>query len=370
KFDRSCIDMTPNFVVGLALPLRSISTQLISYTEQGGIHGRKVKLIVEDDRFTIPASIAAYKKLLYKDSVLAILGMGGSGQHKALYDRIEKDKMPVITVSWSNHVSRPFKRYSFQPTNDNIDEIKMIVEYIVNNANKEEVRLAYVYLDAETGKSGLEQLSESIKHYGLELLNREIVNIGDVDVTPQVMRLKRKKINYIISLTGGPGFFAFLRDSIKLGYSPVVISSLHLIGEDTVRVVGEAARNLTAISCVASWYDNEPETSKMREITLRYHPESKEPEYVENFGSHRYHSKGWLGAMIFTEGAKRVGKDLNHETLVAGLEKIKDFDTGGLSGPISFGPNKRKANDCGKFYKADVEKKRFVPISGWVRPAH
>ncbi|MDY7030985.1 MAG: ABC transporter substrate-binding protein, partial [Thermodesulfobacteriota bacterium] len=40
--------------------------------EQGGIHGRKVKLIVEDDRFTIPASIAAYKKLLYKDSVLAI----------------------------------------------------------------------------------------------------------------------------------------------------------------------------------------------------------------------------------------------------------------------------------------------------------
>lgn len=85
--------------------------------EQGGIHGRKVKLIVEDDRFTIPASIAAYKKLVFKDRVLAILGMGGSGQHKALYDSIEKDKVPVIAVSWSHHVSRPFKRYSFQPTN-------------------------------------------------------------------------------------------------------------------------------------------------------------------------------------------------------------------------------------------------------------
>lgn len=246
----------------------------------------------------------------------------------------------------------------------------MIVEYIVNNVKKEGLRLAYVYIDVETGKSGLEQLKESIKHYGLELLTKEVVNIADVDVTPQVMRLKREKINYIIALSGGPGFSAFLRDSRKLGYSPIVISSLHLIGEDTVRIVGEAARNLMAISCVASWYDNEPEITKMREITLRYHPESKEPKYAEEFGSHRYHSKGWLGALIFTDGAKRAGKDLNHETLVAGLEKIRDFDTGGLSGPISFGPNRRKANDCGKFYKADVEKKRFVAVSGWVRPAH
>ena len=230
--------------------------------EQGGIHSRKVKLIIEDDRFTIPAAIAAYKKLVYKDRVLAILGMGGSGQHKALYDRIENDKVPVIAAAWSHHVTRPLKRYSFQPTNDNIDEIKMIVEYIAKNTIKEKLRLAYVYVDVETAKSGLEQLEESVKHYGLELLTQEVHNLGDMDVTPQVMRLKKKKINHIIALSGGPGFFALFRDSRKFGYSPVVISSLHLMGEDTVRVVREAARNLYGISCVASWYDNEPEIAK------------------------------------------------------------------------------------------------------------
>ena len=77
--------------------------------ENGGINGRKVKMILEDDHYSIPSSIAAYKKLLYKDKVLAILFMGGSGQHKALYDKLERDKMPVVTGAWSNHVSRPFK---------------------------------------------------------------------------------------------------------------------------------------------------------------------------------------------------------------------------------------------------------------------
>ena len=148
------------------------------------------------------------------------------------------------------------------------------------------------------------------------------------------------------------------------------MSSFHLMGEDTVRIAGKAAKNQYGVSTCASWFDDAPGVARMKEITLRYHPVSKEPKYAEEFGSNRYYTKGWLGALILAEGAKRAGKDLNHETLVAGLEKIRNFDTGGLTGPISYGPNRRKANDCGRFCKADVEKERFVAISGWLRPAH
>lgn len=338
--------------------------------EQGGINGRKVKLMLEDDRYTIPASIAAYKKLVFKDKVLAILFMGGSGQHKALYNQIEKDKVPVISGAWSNHVSRPFKRYSFQPTNDNIDEVKMIVDYIVNNVKKEGLRLAYVYADNDAGKSGMDQLKESIEHYGLKLLTKEVVNFGDMDASSQVLGLKRNDINYIISMTAGRGTISLLKDAKKYGFTPNFISSFHLMAEDVVRMTGEGAKNLIGVSTVGSWYSDDPGIAKMKGTTLKYHPESKEPKYAEEFGSNRYYTKGWLGALILAEGAKRAGKDLNHETLVAGLEKIRDFDTGGLTGLVSYGPNKRKANDFGKFYKADVEKKRFVAISGWVRPAH
>jgi len=338
--------------------------------EQGGIYGRKVKLILEDDHYTIPLSVAAYKKLVFKDKVLAILFMGGSGPHKTLYSKIEKDKVPVISGSWSYHVSRPFKRYSFQPTNDNIDEIKMMVDYIANNVKKEGLRLAYVYADNEAGKSGMEQLKESLKHYGLELLSKEVVGFGDIDAGSQILTLRKDKINYVISTTAVRGAITLLKDARKYGFTPTFMSSFHLMAEDSIRITKEGARNLMGVSTVSSWYDTDPGIAKMKEVTLRYHPESKEPKYAEEFGSNRYYTKGWLAALILAEGAKRAGKDLNHETLVAGLEKIRNFDTGGLTGPISYGPNRRKANDCGRFCKADVEKERFVAISGWLRPAH
>ena len=53
--------------------------------EKGGIHGRKIKTIIEDDRYSIPATISAYKKLLLKDKVLVLMGPASShGIHRRL----------------------------------------------------------------------------------------------------------------------------------------------------------------------------------------------------------------------------------------------------------------------------------------------
>ena len=61
--------------------------------EMGGINGRKVRIIVEDDHYTIPGSVSAFKKLIYKDKVLSILYCGGTGQVLALMRQIEKHKV-------------------------------------------------------------------------------------------------------------------------------------------------------------------------------------------------------------------------------------------------------------------------------------
>ena len=249
--------------------------------DQGGIHGRKIKLIVEDDRYSIPMSVAAYKKLINKDRVLAILSMGGSGQHQALYDQIEKDKIPVLSnIAWSHHVSKPLKRHSFHPSNDNMDEIKLMVDYIAKNVDREKMRLAYVYADYEFGKSGIGQLKESLNHYGLQLLAKEVIDLTAFDASSQVLNLKRNRINLIISFTGGGGSLAMLRDAKRLGYFPMIMSTFHLLGDDTIQIVGRAAKNLIMIGSVGSWHDDEPGARRMREITLQHHSGS-----VERFNS-------------------------------------------------------------------------------------
>ena len=71
-------------------------TYFQNINDHGGINGRKVKIILEDDHYSIPGAIAAFKKLIFRDAALSILFTGGTGQTFALMNQIEKNKVPVI----------------------------------------------------------------------------------------------------------------------------------------------------------------------------------------------------------------------------------------------------------------------------------
>src|SRR5512136_1081062 len=60
--------------------LMGVSDYIKYINEKGGIHGRKLNLIHEDDQYKIPLAIASFEKLVTKDEVLAILHCGGTPQ--------------------------------------------------------------------------------------------------------------------------------------------------------------------------------------------------------------------------------------------------------------------------------------------------
>ena len=60
---------------------------------------------------------------------------------------------------------------------------------------------------------------------------------------------------------------------------------------------------------------------------------------------------------------------MTREGFVNALEGIKDFETGGLCGPITFGPDDRKGNDFYRVFKADVARGIFLPVTDWRRPS-
>ena len=78
--------------------------------------------------------------------------------------------------------------------------------------------------------------------------------------------------------------------------------------------------------------------------------------------------QGWVASMVFTEGMKKAGRNLDGETLMKSMESIKDLDTGGICGPITFGPNNRRGQKYVRVYKADIDKSRFMPVTGWRMP--
>ena len=329
--------------------------------EHNGIHGRKIKLILEDDRYSIPPAIAAFKKVVYKDKVFAMIGPGSGSQITVLWKKIQKEKMPTIAIPMPEVAVTPYKRYIFIITDIYPGQMKVLVDYMVNDFfKKKNISVGLVYPDTEVGKIDVVPTIERLKKYNLKPVTKEILNPAAVDASSQVMSLRRYKANCVIHAgTITPTTIALLKGLKKFGLNiPVFASWGAMLGEE-MNNIGDAAKKLYSVHATSPWYDEGPGLEAMRKITLQYHPGTEKP-YRGTIYTH-----GWICSTVLVEGLKRAGRNLNEENLINALERIKDYDTGGLCGPINYSSTSHKGGDSWKIYKADPIGKKFAPLTGW-----
>jgi len=343
--------------VGLTQAIRSLVRHA---NENGGICGRKIKLIVEDDRYNIPAAISAFKKLFYKDKVAVLMGPSGSSALNALMGKIEKEKIPLISTSMPEIAVNPFKRYVFTVADIYPNQMNVLVDYIFKDLKAEKPRIAVVYPDNRTGKVDLRSTLKRLRLYQVEPVAKKVLNPGAVDASSQIMSLKRVNPDHIILPGGSPQpTIVFLRDLKKYGLSVPVFGSFATCAEEVIEMTGQASRNWYSVSCLSSWYDAGPGVARMRKITLQHHPRTEKP-YRGKLYTH-----GWVMGTVMIEGLKRAGRNLNREAYIDALECIRNLDTGGITGPISYSSKSHKGGDSWKIFKADPDTGKFIPLTGW-----
>ena len=175
-----------------------------------------------------------------------------------------------------------------------------------------------------------------------------------------MLNLKRAKADHVFHMGTIGATSVLLREAWKLKYHASFYDTMYGCDEDVVKMVGKAARNFYGAHQFSPWHDESQGMAKLKEITLRYHPGSK--------SRNRFYTQGWVVGMIFCKAMKTAGRNLNAETFVDSMESIKDFDTKGLCGLISFGSKNHKALVYDKIYKANVDKNVMTSITGWRKP--
>lgn len=344
-------------VTAITVPMANgVKNYFRHINEQGGINGRKIKVYHEDDRYSVPNTFAAFKKLVYKDKILAAILITQTAGITALMPHYQKEKLPIISVSTAQVMTTPVKRYVFTVKDTYENGSKIAVDYIMKDLNAKNPIIGIVRMDNDSGKMGANGVKEAAKHYGFSY-HEEAIAPGAIDATSQVLNMSRAKVDYVLILGSDGTAITFLKSARSMGYKPKkFIGTLFSNSEPIVKTGGKSAENFICENPFVSWGDKSPGMKKMMEITERYVPGKEQT--VD-------HTLGWVKGMVFAEGMKRAGKDLNSESLVDGMESIKDFDTGGLTGPITYGPDDHKGGDFTRFLKADVEKGVLVPMTGW-----
>jgi branched-chain amino acid transport system substrate-binding protein len=324
--------------------------------DQGGINGRKIDLIHEDDQFKADLSVAAFKKLMVRDKVLAIVSCGGTPQQVANFANIQKYKSCCIPNSLAEEMYKPYKEYIFNIGASYEHQIAIMLEYIFNDFGAKSPKIGLVYAETEFGKACLAGAKKHIAKYNTQLAAEVVLPVGSVDASSQVLSLQKAGVDIVIFSCLIPDTVTFLKAAEKYGYSPPVFAINWATDDIILRLAGSAAKNLIGVNYTGAWNEDTPGTNLAREIAAKY---GSKPPLTSLY------MNGMAEGALFAEAMKRAGKNLTPDTLKTAFETFRNYDTQGIVPPVTWKKGDHSPANMVKFYKADLDKVQFAAITGW-----
>jgi len=351
------LDMTgPTAFVGKALA-DGMDVYFSAVNAKGGIQGRKITQVVEDHGYKPSRAAAAVVKLNDRDKVFAIVGGQGTPTTLAMVPALERVGLPLVGIgSFSSKLAYPPKKLIFQLLTLYQDQMRIGLDYVVNDLGVKKPKLGMIYQDDDFGKECLDGLKRQAKMYGIPIIATVSYKRGTVDFNSQVVRMMKAGVEYCFLATIYRETAGVTKTAAKLGWKPTFVINSAATDRITLKLSGPAADGVLGVMCGELLSSQKPGYKKYLERTEKY-SKLKKPSF--------YHSVGYLFAEVFCEGLKLTGPDLTRKTFIKGMDRIRDFNTG--VGPnITFGPELRAGAHSAFIVKA--EKGDFKKLTGWLDP--
>jgi ABC-type branched-subunit amino acid transport system substrate-binding protein len=318
----------------------------------GGIQGRKVRTIYYDDGYKPQEAVANTKKLVEQDGIFAVIAPQGTPPVMATLDYLEERRVPLLFPFQGSPAIRG-RKHVFSGMTLYDRQARMMIDYLVGPRKLKS--FGVLYQDDDYGKTFLTAFEKDLARHGLKVTAAESVKRGVTDVSAQIAKLRTAAPQVVfLVLTPGPGAQA-LKERQKIGWTDtLMVSSGPLTDEKYLALAGDAAEGVEGLSL---WPD--PLTSDLPGVKAYREAMRK---YFDKNEPNRYSLSGYFAAMLFTEGARRAGKNLTREALVTALEGISGFQSGILP-PVMIGADHETQRQG---FWVRVEKGRFRALTDWL----
>ena len=332
--------------------------------EKGGVgEGVKIRLIWTDYQYKIPQAISTYAKLTKRDRVIAIIGWG-TGDSEALKTKIVKDQIPYISASFSQHLVWP-PRWNFLPVVTYADQVRTVMKYMRERwEESRNPRMALIYNDTGYGRAVLEPAVAYAVELGIDLVGTEVVGLQDLEATSQLLRIKEKGADFVFIQESFVATSTVLKDARKLGLDGVTFTgNFWGTGRKLVELAGVAAEGYLGMMPFAIWSDESEGMAFAHTLNSTYHPDVdyREPQYIT----------GMVNAMIMIQAMEVALKNRDGSPdLVTGLdvfkalESMQNFDTRGLTTPVSYDSDERRGAKKGRL--VTIKNGDLVTATGWI----
>jgi branched-chain amino acid transport system substrate-binding protein len=345
-------------------PMRGVKMSYEMINAQGGIYGRKIVLVEEDDKCSGTSLVAAVKKLVTVDNVFLLNGGTCSSAFMAAMDYIQREQIPTVGMTASmDGLLYPPKKYIFGGIGGTVHGFGgSIVDFSIKYLKAK--RIAYVMHDDAYGSWGHEAFAWQLKaEHNLEPVALEKINRDITDVTAVMLKIKKANPDVVIFMTYDRPGALLIRAAHTLGMQmPLILGATGAVNPvATAEAVGvkEAFKNFYYQSAIRDEHTAGPELEWARKLYTKRYPElAKKPDLPA--------PNGFVGigsANLVATALQIAGPHPTREKFIQALEGLRYYDSGVSAGTWHFSPEDHAATEQATIYRFDGEKREKIPGS-------
>jgi branched-chain amino acid transport system substrate-binding protein len=353
------VGMSGPFSGGLSLLGQSVRDGVeVAFSEindAGGVNGRKLQFIAEDDGYEPMRTIASAKKLVEQDKVVALLGVTGTAPSAALLPFIKESKTPMLfPYAFAHVMTTPLNRDVFTTLPEVRVQMMVLGNYILKDLKQ--TKVAAIYQNDDFGQDAVAGLDERFSAAKVPLVKLPF-DRGTTNFSGVVAQAKAAGVEHVVFLGIPKDAALVMREANNLGWKPQFSGHNALGDPQTFQLAGPLAEGAIAIAVMEPLDSDKPAVKAFLAAQQKYKPNTKPTTYSMH---------GYQAGKLFAEALKRSGGKTDEASIVAALESMKNYDTG-LMAPLTFSADQHAGALAGAIMKAEGGKWKI--ISGWLSAA-
>ncbi len=287
---------------------------------KGGINGRKVELLIEDDQSNPSNAVIAATKLIKDQKVSMMIGASLADSDAAILPTIEQEHVPMLVAG---PLVAPFKKEVFLLGPGDARGAAHIMEFVVKKLGAK--KIAILRDTATYGSEGSKYYHQELKKYpGVSIIIEEKMEMADTNVIPQLTKIKAAKPDVLI--IHSTNVAAIPKNYKQLGMTVQVYGSHAMPTPQFLKLGGDIAEEYHWIMVASKMMIAEklPASDPFRKNVYDPFKKLMKDKYGPSKDINVFHAVTYDASMVAVEAYKIAGND-NRAALRDAIEKVR-FD--------------------------------------------
>lgn len=332
---------------------RTIAAYFKMINDEGGINGRMISFIYENDSYQPAKTVAAVKKLVEEDKVFALVGGLGTAQNLAVMDYLIQNNVPHVgPATGSTAIAVPLKKNVYAIQINYATEATLLTQYALDTMGAK--KIAVFYQNDAFGKEGFDTVNAVLTKRGLPEAIGVSYETADTNFASQALKLQTSGADTVILWAVPKPGGSIIAEMTKIGYAPKMLASAVINDPSIFQLAGPGIEGLVIPAWIPAYDDlTNPKIVAYQDFMKKYAPE----EQIGGFSL-----SGYCEAMVMAEGLRRTGKNLTRDTFEQTMDQMQNYDGSPLPN-VSYSPTDHAGVKTAYLQKAEGGK--WVSFTEW-----